>query len=426
MGQVQADRYIDVDSDIVSIKKPKKIKMEKVKPMAELEFKNTSTRYATHGMHPYVAAMVPALAKKMIAITKPKKLLDPFCGGGAVCVEGILAGVDTSGLDINILSKIIASAKTTKISEKTISIEMEEILKRGKHRKNSILTNANKRDYLIEYWFQPNIIKQLTGLANEIASMRNKKLKTFFQCILSRTARDCSLTYRNEVRLHKLDKDTLERFTPDAYDIFRKRTINAIKSINELPSRSSVDIRHGSILQMPFKNSEFTTIICSPPYGDERNGVPYTQFSKNMLYWLGFEKSDIADNKKRALGHHSKDEAKPLPPTYTLKKLHDDFDNEISKKELAAFYFDYNLAIKEMIRVTTEKIVIVIGNRVLNNHVVDNAAITTELFAEYGVRLTNRMVRDLPSKRIPRFGRASTVNGGCIDREDILTYTVKK
>lgn len=55
-------------------------------PVAVMEprftFRGISTRYATHAMHPYVAAMVPSLAKEMIKITKPIKLLDPFCGGG--------------------------------------------------------------------------------------------------------------------------------------------------------------------------------------------------------------------------------------------------------------------------------------------------------------------------------------------------------
>ena len=70
----------------------------------DFQFKKISTTYATHGMHPYVASMIPALAKKMIQETKPVSLLDPFCGGGGVCVEGVLAGIPTAGLDINILS----------------------------------------------------------------------------------------------------------------------------------------------------------------------------------------------------------------------------------------------------------------------------------------------------------------------------------
>ena len=49
---------------------------------ADLAFQGISTRYSTHAMHPYVAAMVPALAARMIDETSPQRLLDPFCGGG--------------------------------------------------------------------------------------------------------------------------------------------------------------------------------------------------------------------------------------------------------------------------------------------------------------------------------------------------------
>lgn len=49
---------------------------------SDFAFRNVSTRYSTHAMHPYVAAMVPALAAKMVAETGPRRLLDPFCGGG--------------------------------------------------------------------------------------------------------------------------------------------------------------------------------------------------------------------------------------------------------------------------------------------------------------------------------------------------------
>ena len=69
----------------------------------DFQFKKISTTYATHGMHPYVASMIPALAKKMIQETKPVSLLDPFCGGGGVCGEVVVGVFPHPGLHINIL-----------------------------------------------------------------------------------------------------------------------------------------------------------------------------------------------------------------------------------------------------------------------------------------------------------------------------------
>lgn len=389
----------------------------------DFAFKTTNTRYSTHCIHPYVASMVPALAAEMIKRVNPKKLLDPFSGGGAVCVEGILAEIPTTGLDINLLSRVIGSAKTTWVKKSSILDRTDEIINDALHIKPSKADNDERKRFLIDYWFQPDVINKLEQISTVVNSMKQSKIKTLFQCILSTTVRDSMLTYRNEIRLHKLKSKDMIKFNPDVFMIFKKRAIVAATAVSSLSEHVVADIRHGSILEMPFHNNEFTTIICSPPYGDERNGVSYTQFSKIMLYWLGVSKSLLDSNKKRVLGWHNKESNKILPTCTTLKRLSKIIKNQQNKTEFAAFYHDYDLALKEMVRVTSDQIVIVIGNRVLDGHVINNSRITIELLDRYGIKLVNHYTRDLPSKRIPRFGKISNVNGGCIDREDVLIFT---
>lgn len=328
-------------------------------------------------------------------------------------------------MDVNILSRIISSAKTTWLGNRHDVIEKAKNILDGSQKselRDDFIYSLDFKKYMIGYWFKPDSVMRLETIAAEIRSMRQSKIKTLFQCVFSATVRDSSLTYRNEVRLHRLRPDDMAKFNPDIDFIFMKRLRSAMDGIGSLPKGSSADIRHGSVLKMPFGDGEFSTIICSPPYGDERNGVSYNQFSKNMLYWLGVPKAVYDDNRRQFLGWYDRNNVKPIPDTPTLNELHDSFDNEVSRAELSAFYHDYNLALREMVRVTSDKIVIVIGNRVLNNRVVNNARITTELFSNHQMRLVNHFIRDLPSKRIPRFGKISNVNGGCIDREDILVY----
>ena len=365
--------------------------------------------------------MVPALAQKMVEETTPEGLLDPFCGGGAVCVEGILAGIPTAGLDINSLSLVLASAKTTHLNTDSIMDQYDDLLSTA-HNETYLHDDYEYKKFMIDYWFKEDAVDKLGSLAYAVSTIHDLKLRRFFQCVLSGTARDCSLTYRNEVRLHKLRPADHDKFNPDVAKIFEKRVTSAAGAVSALPEGPSADIRHGNILNMPFKDGEFTTIITSPPYGDERNGVPYTQFSKNMLYWLGTKKANVDTHKKQTLGWTDKSTVKPLPRTPTLLKIDQSMTNETNRKELAAFYHDYDLALGEMARVTSDKIVIVIGSRVLNNLVVDNGTITTEMFNNHGLPLIQHYRRDLPSKRIPKFGKSGTVNGGCIDREDILVY----
>ena len=325
-------------------------------------------------------------------------------------------------MDINLLSQIISAAKTTWLDSDAIREQSEDIVSKARHVKPHIDDPDDHRAYRIDYWFRPDTVRNLSRLADVINSMRRSNLKTFFQCVLSGTARDSMLTYRNEVRLHRLRPDDLDKFRPDVFKTFRKRVAAASAMVSALPRRSKADIRHGDVTDMPFKDREFTTIVCSPPYGDERNGVSYTQFSKCMLYWLGIPKKILNHNKKRILGWCDVQTHKPLPPSPTLQDARDRMGRERSRMELGAFYHDYDLALHEMARVTSDRVVIVTGNRMLDGTVVNNAATTIDLMAGHGMVLTSHYQRSLPSKRIPRFGKVSSMNGGCIDKEDIMIF----
>lgn len=390
------------------------------------DFKKSDTRYSTHGIHTWVAAMIPALAKKLIEKTKPTNLLDPFCGGGTVCVEGLLNNIPSAGIDANPLSSIITKTKTRRISESNVNRITDEIIEKAKKSKTSGFFFPDHKEYRTEYWFKKEHIKYLDSIARSISQIENKKNKIFFQCVFSATVRDVSLTYRNEIRLRRLEPKDFEKFDRNVIETFENRVKKTLERTKELPKSGMSRIVTGDVKKLPFKNDEFSTIICSPPYGDERNGVPYFQFVKNMMYWLGLSKSEFEKYKTNVLGWYNKDtiKEKHTPESKTLSKLLKKMDNQKSIDEAVSFYYDYYQGLKEMSRVTTDKIVIVIGNRILNKQVINNAAVTTELFSNIGVKLSEHHKRDLPSKRIPRFGDVKKIEGGQIDKEDILIYSV--
>lgn len=389
-------------------------------------FKKSDTRYSTHSTHTWLAAMIPALASKLIEKTKPTNLLDPFCGGGTVCVEAVLNNIQSTGIDANPLSAIITKTKTTKISESSVNEIADDIIKKAKKSKQGEFFFPDHKEYKTEYWFKKEHIKYLDSIARSVSQIENKKIKIFFQCVFSATIRDVSLTYRNEIRLRRLEPQDLAKFNRDVIETFENRIKKTLERINTLPRGAKSRIVTGDVKRLPFENNEFSTIICSPPYGDERNGVPYFQFVKNMLYWLGLPKTELEKYKTNVLGWHNKEiiKEKHTPESKTLSKLLKKLDNQKNIDEANSFYHDYNQGLKEMSRVTSDKIVIVIGNRILNKQVINNAAITTELFSNIGVKLSEHHKRNLPSKRIPRFGDGEKVEGGQIDKEDILIYSV--
>ena len=386
-------------------------------PSGEWDFAGQDTQYATHGLHTYVAAMVPALARQLIDAYAPEHgtVLDPFCGGGAVLVESVRSGRAALGNDINALAVLVARAKTAYLPAPAIRAAGQRILAQAEKYDGPALQFA-KSDF-VEYWFKEYMFAPLTGLRVAIDDIPDLTLRNLFRALFSATVRSVSLTHRNEVRLRRMTPDQIAAFNPDIFGVFRRYADLAEQRVPALPPGAAASVAHGDTRSMPFADNAADTIVCSPPYGDERNGGNYTQFAKNMLYWLGYERDDIRAAKNRSLGWGKQPRA--VPPSRTLCDALDRLaDNARSVREAIAFYADYYNALQEMARVTRRHIVIVIGNRVLNRQVLDNGQITADLMASIGIPLATCHFRKLPTKRLPQMREA----GAAIDRETILVF----
>ena len=389
-------------------------------PDSDWDFAGQNTQFSTHGLHTYVAAMIPLLARRLIDTYIPRNgsVLDPFCGGGAVLVETIRSGRSAYGRDINNLAVLVSQAKTQFISPERISNNGAQVLASAERYAGPPLSFP--KSAYVDYWFKDYMLTPLTGLRYAIDSIpdEEKPLKTLFQVLLSATVRSVSLTYRNEVRLRRLRPEDQETFNPDVLSVFKKHLLLAQERVPSLPQNSYTHIQHQDVRQLDLPNDSIDGIVCSPPYGDERNGVNYTQFAKNMLYWLGFTRDSIRDSKSLSLGWGS--ELRKQPPSPTLMSALDRIsDNPTAVREAVAFYSDYLQALTEMSRVVRDRVVIVIGNRVLHQHVFDNAAITAELMRSIGISLSKLHYRRLPTKRLPRMRE----HGAAIDKEAILVFT---
>jgi tRNA G10 N-methylase Trm11 len=383
----------------------------------DLSFKGLDTQYSTHAIHTYPAAMNPPLARELISTYVPKSgtIFDPFCGGGCVLVESILSNRQCCGIEVNPLAVKIAKVKTSYIDKGLLSSEYLRV----KHNiadynfESNLLPDKN-----ISYWFKPYMLQPLSAIKSAINNIGDEKIRVAFEIIFSAAIRDVMLTYRGEIRLRKLTGDDYERFNPDVLQTFDKRAELAIERISSLPKNARADVILMDAKHMTLNDESFTSIICSPPYGDDQNGVGYFQFSKNMLIWLGFQPSEIKRCRSMFLGLSK--EATPLPPSKTLTRSLENvrLKDEMKLQEAIAFYSDYYRALSEMVRVTRETIVIVIGNRVLARTVFDNANITLELCKTLGVNLHHSYQRTLPKKRIANLG----ADGGGTNTEHVLVF----
>src|SRR3989337_3604220 len=110
----------------------------------------------THGFHKYPAKFIPHIPKwainKYLAGQTSKTILDLFCGSGTTLAEGILAGHNVIGIDIDPLSCLIAKVKTTIVNTSELN-KVSDWLVKGikKKKKGDFKTECEK----IGNWF-PN------------------------------------------------------------------------------------------------------------------------------------------------------------------------------------------------------------------------------------------------------------------------------
>jgi site-specific DNA-methyltransferase (cytosine-N4-specific) len=381
------------------------------------DFASQDTQHSTHGLHTYVAAMIPALARRLIETYAPANgsVLDPFCGGGAVLVETIRSGREAIGRDINGLAVLVSKGKTTHISADRIQSAGAMVLARAKEYDGPPLCFP-KSDF-VEFWFKDYMLLPLTALRSAIEELKDASLRSLFQVLFSATVRSVSLTHRNEVRLRRMTPDEQATFNPDVLEVFSKYIALAKNRVPGLPTGAKADVKPENVRQLSWPSEGVDMILCSPPYGDERNGVNYTQFAKNMLYWLGYNRQEIRASKEHSLGWGKKE--RTVPPSRTLlDSLELISDNPTAVREAVAFYADYYKALHQLARVARSRIIIVIGNRVLHKQVLDNAQITAELMDAIGVQLEEFHFRGLPTKRLPKMREF----GAAIDQEAILVF----
>ena len=385
-----------------------------------LAFNGKETQHSTHALHSYVAAINPPLVKALIDIYFPKgeNILDPYCGGGGVLVEAILSGRDCTGGDINPLATILSQAKTKFIPRNSILELGEKIKNLAQNRVSAVEISVINPH--ISFWFKENDLKNILALSEATKEITGEKpdLKPVFQTILSATIRDVMLTYRGEVRLRKLRGKDLEKFNPNTFKTYNQRLELTAERVGTLPKEAICKVALTDARSMPYENEQFYGIICSPPYADDKNGVGYFQFSKNMLAFLGFDGEEL--KKHRNLFHGMDRVAKNPPKSKSLSlSLSNVLKQDESKyQEAVAFYADYAKTLEEMKRVVKKWIIIVVGNRVLARTAFDNAAITVDVFKNLGVELHDHYTREINKKRIPNLGG----DGGGISLEHVLVF----
>ena len=262
------------------------------------DFDGSNTSYYTHSIHPYPAKFIPQIAENFLNIlSKPgDRVWDPFCGSGTTGLESVLAGCDSVNTDINPLSKIIGTTKTTKITS-GIDKELEDLIK---SLETNTLNSYDKDEIIqfipdipnLEHWFSKIAVNELALIRCEISKMKNKKARNIALTAFSKII--TSVSYQMEETKYSSKKTKLKSGT--CVNSFIKSLKSIIKKLHELKPRirksKAIFETHNCVENIPntkqlqIKDESLDIIITSPPYPNANDYFLYNRF---RLFWLGYD-----------------------------------------------------------------------------------------------------------------------------------------
>ena len=307
----------------------------------------TNTTEHNHGIHSYPAKFPPQIPQKLLEAYAKESyiILDPFCGSGTTLVEASLKNLNSIGVDINPIARLISSIKTTKYSLVDLSeIDniISEIKKEYKDNKNnlkSIINFPNK-----DHWFQKNVQNEIELILNNIKSATLEKNKDLMRVALSEIIVDVS-NQESDTRYAAKNKNipdgrTIELFEKKYHSIKSKilKFSKEVDKYNYITKIYSDDSRNLESIS----NKSVDLIITSPPYA---NTYDYYLYHKHRMNWLGY---NYREAQKNEIGSRNE---------YSSKK-----------QKIDKWKNDLFMVLKEMFRVLKNDryTFIVIGDSVIN------------------------------------------------------------
>ncbi|KPV61890.1 MAG: Modification methylase MjaII [Candidatus Bathyarchaeota archaeon BA2] len=422
-------------------------------PKIDWDFARADIHFATHGLHPYPARMIPQIARRLIEMYSlpGDKVLDPFCGSGGVLVESMLRGRDSFGIDINPLACLLARVKSTPIDPELLmsyweklraGIEKDIIAARFKQIKVKVPDFSGTN---IEYWFKPYMIEELLIIKRHLdeigkeANLGTKKIREFFNVCFSNTVRVVSGAKKREFKLYRMPKEKWKKYRPNVFEVFKNRVNDSIRRMgefyelfmgNSLKAKAEVfeaDTRKMFTKEFPeearrqLHEESIDLVVTSPPYGDSRTTVAYGQFSRYSLIWLGFDKKVISEIDKKSLGGNTRE--KNLDSKILIDVL-----SRISEKRAAdvkSYFVDIEECLDKIYKVVKNggHACFVLGNRTVNRMKIPTDEIIVELGSRYGFDHVATFHRRIPSKRIPWKSSPTNIPGQkveTISKENII------
>lgn len=239
-----------------------------------LEYSGREER-ETHGFHTYPAGMHPDCAQDIIAVC-PGAVHDPFCGGGTVLIEGVLANRQTSGTDISPIALLVARARTSPIEMAT---PLRSAARRIAEYAKQPIEVAVPED--VTNWYEPHVAQEIGRLRDGILQADpavQPLLRTVLSSILIKTSFRESDTSNHRSPTQRPPGTTLT--------LFHKKARLLGRALEMMPANlPTAGIARGDARTTPAPH-KVDLILTSPPYPGVYDYLPMQQL---RYAWLGLK-----------------------------------------------------------------------------------------------------------------------------------------
>ncbi len=332
----------------------------------------------THGFHTWPAGLHPDAAASLLGLLPPGPVLDPFCGGGTVLVEAMLAGRVALGRDLSPIAVRVARLRTGIVTDETLTAFRSAARKATAEARGASTLPNEQRMGALERWYEPHVLEELESLRYSTAKSP-REIRWLMEGCLSSIVVKASMresdTRARRVGRHRPPGTTAVLFHKKARELARRLT--ALREA--LPEgATSPDITQQDARDLRVRGP-VAGVLTSPPYPGVYDYLPM-QHLRHV--WLGLRTEDLA---RRELGSRR------------AFKGHNREARRLWKRDTERWMG----AVAEKLQ-PDGRVVVVIGDGQVGPKVIGSAETSIQAAQAVGLRLLSRASVTLPTTRPPR------------------------
>lgn len=400
------------------------------------------TGYATHSYHRYPAKFIPQLVARLIGEHSHEGdlVVDPFMGSGTTLVEAKLLRRPSIGVDINPVAHLVAKAKTQAIEPDRLAQAVSDLraVLESPTQPSLFLTPlslppSEEPDWheRLRYWFSEETLGQLAQVQRAIDSLGDEGLQTFFACALSHILKAVSYWHDRSVKPTR----KLNRSIPPVAEVFFQQVRRMQRGNEEfwrlLHDRDAFGVPANAYCtdarQLPVETGTAQLAVTSPPYV---TSYEYADLHQLSVFWFRWT-SNLREFREGFIGRSNgvdeemgREMGSPLAQQIVEQIAQ---TSPRQAREVALYFGEMFECFQEMRRVLRAGgyACIVIGNTHLCDVEVQNAQVFAEQLTRLGFSIDRIILREIPSKILPRTRDKATGKFARTAEADYIAYPVE-